>query len=380
MDREGRPARSDRPAPQLDRRRRGPVGLDPHAANDAVALRSAKAGPVGCPSRFCRLALRFDASRESPPLREPAENRCESSASGPQDRWRTAPLGGFSGSAAAGAGEGATGSSPAWARSRSSGVCVHRQWKSYLASAGDATGAEERPHSAREQDRRDHRRAPRSVRRGDGWPPPSDQREAQDRDGADGEQHPHHPARDRLVDDAPGREQRDDHQDDGAQALGPGRPAEEQPPHDDKPIRRQLPQAPRTIISSGATTGATNLTSHSRIATTTPGHSRSGFRVGSAVCAIVTSDNTLPQGVLFRFSRQHRKHHTSVTVQRAPPCDHSVRSAIAESTRVARRGLKSRAGPRKRLSRSMETEACEEIYSTEASGRPEMKRLRSAGH
>ena len=46
-DREGRPARSDRPAPQLDRRRRGPVGLDPHAANDAVAIGSAKAGPVG---------------------------------------------------------------------------------------------------------------------------------------------------------------------------------------------------------------------------------------------------------------------------------------------------------------------------------------------
>ena len=46
-DREGRPARSDRPAPQLDRRRRRPVGLDPHAANDAVALGSAKAGPVG---------------------------------------------------------------------------------------------------------------------------------------------------------------------------------------------------------------------------------------------------------------------------------------------------------------------------------------------
>ena len=36
-DREGRPARSDRPAPQLDRRRLRPIGLDPHAANDAVA-------------------------------------------------------------------------------------------------------------------------------------------------------------------------------------------------------------------------------------------------------------------------------------------------------------------------------------------------------
>src|SRR5947209_2009379 len=36
-DREGRPAWSDRLAPQRDRRRLGPVRLDPHAANDAVA-------------------------------------------------------------------------------------------------------------------------------------------------------------------------------------------------------------------------------------------------------------------------------------------------------------------------------------------------------
>ena len=33
--------------------------------------------------------------------------------------------------------------------------------------------------------------------------------------------------------DARHRERRNDHQDDGAQALGPGCPAEEQPPHDD---------------------------------------------------------------------------------------------------------------------------------------------------
>ena len=44
--RERRPAWSDRPAPHLDRRRLRPVGLDPHAANDAVAVGSAKAGPV----------------------------------------------------------------------------------------------------------------------------------------------------------------------------------------------------------------------------------------------------------------------------------------------------------------------------------------------
>src|SRR6266498_5244584 len=44
--REGRPARTDRAAPQLNRRRRRPVCLDLHAADDAVPLGSAKAGPV----------------------------------------------------------------------------------------------------------------------------------------------------------------------------------------------------------------------------------------------------------------------------------------------------------------------------------------------
>ena len=39
-DREGRPARPDRAAPQRDGRRRRPVGRDPRAANDAVAMGS----------------------------------------------------------------------------------------------------------------------------------------------------------------------------------------------------------------------------------------------------------------------------------------------------------------------------------------------------
>ena len=38
---------------------------------------------------------------------------------------------------------------------------------------------------------------------------------------------------DRLVDDGPGRQHRDDHQDERTDALGPGRAAEEHPPHDD---------------------------------------------------------------------------------------------------------------------------------------------------
>src|SRR5262249_532534 len=45
-NREGRPARPDWPAPQLDRRRLGPVGLDPYVVNDGVAIWSAKARPL----------------------------------------------------------------------------------------------------------------------------------------------------------------------------------------------------------------------------------------------------------------------------------------------------------------------------------------------
>src|SRR5262249_25125309 len=47
VDREGRPARPDRPAPRLDRRGRGPVGLDPDTGDDAVAMGAAEAGPLG---------------------------------------------------------------------------------------------------------------------------------------------------------------------------------------------------------------------------------------------------------------------------------------------------------------------------------------------
>ena len=45
LDRERRPARPDRPLPHLHRRVGRPVGFDPHAANDAVARRSAESGP-----------------------------------------------------------------------------------------------------------------------------------------------------------------------------------------------------------------------------------------------------------------------------------------------------------------------------------------------
>ncbi len=45
IDGERRPSWSDRPPPHFDRRRLGPVGVDAHVANDAVASGAAKAGP-----------------------------------------------------------------------------------------------------------------------------------------------------------------------------------------------------------------------------------------------------------------------------------------------------------------------------------------------
>src|SRR3989442_12086644 len=62
-DRERRPARSDRPAPQLDRRRLGPIGLDLDAANDAVAIGSAKPGP----DRWCLRCFRNRWRLRMPP-------------------------------------------------------------------------------------------------------------------------------------------------------------------------------------------------------------------------------------------------------------------------------------------------------------------------
>ena len=101
-DREGRPARSDRPAPHLDRRRCRPVGLDPHAGDDAVAMGSAKAGPVGScvgcrGSRFVhrRLGSRLEprpAPWKSWPLPEPEGSPSARRRFGPRAALRESSL------------------------------------------------------------------------------------------------------------------------------------------------------------------------------------------------------------------------------------------------------------------------------------------------
>ena len=97
---------------------------------------------------------------------------------------------------------------------------------------GDATGSQERERSAREHDGSGDHRTPRSIGETTAGGRRGDQREAQYRDGENGEHHPHHPVRNRLVHDARCREDAADHQDNDADALGPGCPAEKQPPHE----------------------------------------------------------------------------------------------------------------------------------------------------
>ena len=234
-DREGRPARSDRPAPQLDRRRRRPVGLDPRAADDAVAPGSAKAGPVGSRRRCCRRGRGCDGLAAGSGL-EPCLGSRRCCRSRRPRSWLAA----------------GSGSGPFVRRLRCRGSRSDRRrliagfgHEPFLGSlrppplelrigvAGDALGPHEREHSAREQDGRDHRRAPRSVREATAGHRPDDEGEAEDRHGVDDQQHPHHPRRDRRVDEARRGDEPRHHQGDRAQALRPGCPAEEHPPQDD---------------------------------------------------------------------------------------------------------------------------------------------------
>src|SRR5436190_893169 len=79
-------------------------------------------------------------------------------------------------------------------------LLVHATPEIYTLSLHDALPICE--HSAREQDGGNHRGAPRSVREATAGHRPGNESEAQDRDGVDGKHHPHHPARNGLVDNA----------------------------------------------------------------------------------------------------------------------------------------------------------------------------------
>ena len=186
MDREGRPPRPDRLAPQLNRRRLGPVGLDSNAMNDAIAFRSAKARPLGfCFRRDRRWTFRFCC-------RGGRGRRCRR-VSRFRDNgflWRLHRHGSW------------------W------GLDVCLRQKPILGSrlptprelrqaiAGDAVGPKKCERSARQQDRREERNAPRFPPEAACGNRPCDEGEVHEWNPQEQREHPsHQPAADRLVDD-----------------------------------------------------------------------------------------------------------------------------------------------------------------------------------
>jgi hypothetical protein len=178
-----RTAKDDQPGPigrrhSCDRRRRSPVGLDPHAGDDVVAMGSAKAGPVGsrlpsCGSR--RECRRLTAgSGHQPFLGSPA--RLPEPAVAPPARCRVGPgqfLRSRRGCPNRRKRPRRVAGLPA---SRSSGVFVHRQCKSLrklLAVKPPVRTSVHPPHASRMVATIDTRRSPSGRR---GWPPPTPRR------------------------------------------------------------------------------------------------------------------------------------------------------------------------------------------------------------
>ena len=231
VDRERGPAGSDRPAPQLHRRRLGPVGLDPRAANDGVAIGSTKPRPFDSPESWlahggrlgCRRG-RFRSRRRHLGFSRsgwrgwtigPGRNRLLRNLRHRSRRRRRRIVGGLCQEALLGS---------------------RRPSPSEIGTddvAGDTFGSYERPHAAREQDRRNDRRAAGSAGEATAHCGRSHQGDAHEGDRPYVEQPPHSAPGNRLVDEARRRGERDDHEHGDAQALGPGRAAEEKPPQED---------------------------------------------------------------------------------------------------------------------------------------------------
>ena len=171
-DRERRPARSDRPAPELDRRRCGPVSLDPHAANDAVAFGSAKAWPLDSrDARSLKTGATAIPSRGQWRARSSPRWRRGNSAVPPERRAPPAARRRFASARTPPACRGLPPQAAATA-----GCCRLRQ-ESFLGSrcppprelrdavAGDAVGPHERKCAAGDDERHDQRGPARSRRK-----------------------------------------------------------------------------------------------------------------------------------------------------------------------------------------------------------------------
>ena len=154
-DGEGRPAGADLPPPHLDRRRLRPVGLDPHAADDVVAIGSAKARPDGRLLRH-RWSRRLLGSRRDGGTRRRGRRR--------RRRRRHGLVAGL-------------GQKTLLGRRGPSPMNVK------VEVAGHPTGANQGQDAAREEHRGGQGRQPDSAGEAAGRRRPGDQREAQERDG-----------------------------------------------------------------------------------------------------------------------------------------------------------------------------------------------------
>ena len=168
----------------------------------------------------------------------------------------------------------------------------------YASAGGEATGPHERPHSTRQQDGGDHRRAPKSVRETTGGHRPCDQGEAHDRDRQDRRTTT-------LAPQSQSTRRRGALSRTARRLSGRRRPSARSKPPGSRtattgrsPTRRGGPAEHRNEQWHRAPRqGATNRSSHCSITITTPGHSRSGFLAEFVI---------LCTGVLFSTTDRHQ--------------------------------------------------------------------------
>ncbi len=218
--REGRPARTDGPPPQLDRRRLGPVGRDSQVRDHAIAGGSAKTGPLGFCSGLNGWRRRLNR------LGNLGNHVC----GGSRERNLGSLCFGRSGLRRARlfALDGGLGQEPVLGSRRP----PPRELG--LTVAAHPSRSKERPEAAREEDGPDHRRPPRCAREATSGDCPHSEREAKERDRVNVEQVSHARRRDGHVKEGLRGGDGDDHEEDGADALPPGHAAEKEPPYEDQ--------------------------------------------------------------------------------------------------------------------------------------------------
>ena len=112
------------------------------------------------------------------------------------------------------------------------------------AVAGEAADAQQHPGRTGGHNRRDQRCPANAVRKPRGGDSPSDERNTRGRDCEDRKQRSLPRVPNRNVEEAGRHQRRDSHQGDRANALGPRRAAEEQPPQEDQQPTNESSEKP----------------------------------------------------------------------------------------------------------------------------------------